>query len=43
MLKCINVQTYKKNGDNPNTYVLRISLHQAHILLNNGAAELTIP
>ena len=24
-------------------YVLRISLHQAHILLNNGEAELTIP
>ena len=20
MLKCINVQMYKKNGDNPNTY-----------------------
>ena len=20
MLKCINVQIYKKNGDNPNTY-----------------------
>ena len=24
-------------------YVLRISFHQAHILLNNGVAELAIP
>ena len=48
MLKCINVQIYIKNGDNPNTFVhlicnKNITPHQAHILLNNGQAELTIP
>ena len=26
-----------------NSYVLRISLHQTHILLNNGTGDLTIP
>ena len=26
-----------------NSYVLRISLHQTHILLNNGTEDLTIP
>ena len=25
------------------SYMLRMSLHQAHILLNNGVADLTIP
>ena len=51
MLKYMNRQIYKINGYNPNTYictycyeyVLRMSLHQAHILLNNGVVELTIP
>ena len=48
MLKYNNVHIYMKNGDSPNTYmctyyVLSISLHQAHVLLNIGEAELTIP
>ena len=45
MYQCTNL--YKKTGDNSNTYAHLICvkniIHQAHILLNNGTAELTIP
>ena len=38
ILQCININL--KNSNNPNTYkhtyMLRMSLYQAHVLLNNG-------
>ena len=47
MLKCIKIQIYKISviilTHIYAPIVLRMSLHKAHILLNNGVAELAIP